>query len=107
MTAKLQIFTAKFGISAFRGAAKFHLFYLRKIFASDINDLQNCSDLGKFVIFADNTNIFVYDNNREEVVKKGNSVLTAVSSYMHANKLHINMKKCCYMHFKPKISTSN
>ena len=26
---------------------------------------------------------------------------------MHANKLHINMKKCCYMHFKPKISTSN
>ena len=26
---------------------------------------------------------------------------------MHANKLHINMKKCCYMHFRPKISTSN
>ena len=21
---------------------------------------------------------------------------------MHANKLHINMKKCCFMHFKPK-----
>ena len=72
-----------------------------------INDLQNCSDLGKFEIFADDTNIFVCDNNREEVVKKANSVLTAVSSYMHANKLHINMKKCCYMHFKPKISTSN
>ena len=26
---------------------------------------------------------------------------------MHANKLHINMKKCCYMHFKPKIGTSD
>ena len=35
------------------------------------------------------------------------SVLTVVSSYMHANKLHINMEKCCYMHFRPKIGTSN
>ena len=44
--------------------------------------------------------------------QKSNSILTAVSSYMHANKLHINMKKCCYMqylsmHFRPKISTSD
>ena len=62
------------------------------LFLIYINDLQNCSDPGKFVIFADDTNIFVCDNNREEVVKKANSVLTAVSSYMHANKLHINMK---------------
>ena len=35
-----------------------------------------------------------------------NSILV-LHFYMHANKLHINMKKCCYMHFKPKISTSN
>ena len=26
---------------------------------------------------------------------------------MHANKLHINIKKCCYMHFRPKIGTSD
>ena len=77
------------------------------LFLIYINDLQNCSDLGKFVIFADDTNIFVCDNNREELVKKSNSVLTAVLSYMHANKLYINMKKFFYMHFKPKISTSN
>ena len=68
--------------------------------------LQNCSDLGKFIIFADETNIFVCDDIREEVAKKANSVLTAVSSDMYANILHINMKKCCYMHFKPKIITS-
>ena len=59
------------------------------------------------MIFADDTNIFVCDENHEEVVKKANSILTAVSSYMHANKLHINMKKCCYMHFRQKISTSD
>ena len=77
------------------------------LFLIYINDLLNCSDLGKFVIFADDTNIFVCDDNHEEVVKKANSVLTAVSSYMHANKLHINMKKCCYMHFRPKIGIPN
>ena len=59
------------------------------------------------MIFADETNIFVCDDNHEEVVKKANSVLTAVSSYMHTNKLHINMKKCCYMHFRPKIGIPN
>ena len=26
---------------------------------------------------------------------------------MHANKLHINIKKCCYIHFRPKIGTSD
>ena len=26
---------------------------------------------------------------------------------MHANKLHINTKKCYYMHLRPKIGTSN
>ena len=51
-----------------------------------INDLLNCPDLGKFVIFADDTNIFVCDENHEKVVKKANSILTAVSSYMHAKK---------------------
>ena len=61
------------------------------------------------MIFADDTNIFVCDDNREGVVKKANCVLllTAVLSYIHANKLHIYMKKCCYMHFRPKISTSH
>ena len=79
------------------------------LFLIYINDLLNCSDLGKFVIFADDTNVFVCDGNHEEVVKKANSILllTAVSSNMHANKLHINMKKCCYMHFRPKIGTSD
>ena len=52
-------------------------------------------------------NICVCNENHEEVVKKANSILTAVSSYMHANKLHINMKKCFYMYFRPKISTSD
>ena len=35
-------------------------------------------------------------------INKANEVLDAVSKYMWANKLHINMIKTCFMHFPPK-----
>ena len=72
------------------------------LFLIYINDLINCSYLGKFILFADDTNIFVSGHSYEKAVQKANTILTSVSSYMHANKLHINMKKSCFMHFKPK-----
>ena len=72
------------------------------LFLIYINDLLNCSDIGKFILFADDTNIFVSGSSKKDVVDKANTILTSVSSYMHANRLHINMKKSCYMHFKPK-----
>ena len=36
--------------------------------------------------------------------KKGNKLLSCIKKYMILNKLHINMSKCCYIHFKPKAS---
>ena len=72
------------------------------LFLIYINDLLNCSNQGSFILFADDTNIFVSDDNLEAAISKANALLTSVSSYMYANKLHINMKKSCYMHFKPK-----
>ena len=72
------------------------------LFLIYINDLQNCSNLAQFILFADDTNIFVSGKNQEDAISKANTLLTSVSSYMHANKLHINMKKSCYMNFKPK-----
>ena len=44
------------------------------LFRIYINDLLNCFDPGKFVIFVDDTNIFVCDDNHEEVVKKAYAV---------------------------------
>ena len=76
------------------------------LFLIYINDLLNCSDIGKFILFADDTNIFVCGSSREQVVGKANEILTSVSSYMHANRLHINMNKSCYMHFRPKGTCS-
>ena len=47
------------------------------------NDLINCSDLGKFVLFADDTNIFVCGHSYEIALQKANMILSSVSSYMH------------------------
>ena len=71
------------------------------LFLIYINDLVNCSNDGQFVLFADDTNIFIIGENRDAVISKANILLESVSSYMYANKLHINIKKSCFMHFNP------
>ena len=71
------------------------------LFLVYINDIANCSDLGIFVLFADDTNIFVEGSTEQEAYQKGNCLLKLVKEYMLLNKLHMNMSKCCYIHFKP------
>ena len=34
-----------------------------------------------------------------KVFEKANKVLKSINDYMKCNLLHINIKKCCYMHF--------
>ncbi len=74
------------------------------LFLIYINDIVNSSDLAEFVLFADDTNIFVEGDSAESVHEKANIVLGKVNDYMTANKLHINIGKSCYMHFKPGLS---
>ena len=74
------------------------------LFLLYINDIANSSNLGTFVLFADDTNIFVEGESVEEAYEKGNILLHSIKKYMTLNKLHINMSKCCYIHFKPNIS---
>ena len=73
------------------------------LFIIYINDIYNSTHMGKFVLFADDTNIFVADKCMKTVYSKANKVLDAVNHYMRCNLLHINIKKCCYMHFKPRV----
>ena len=75
------------------------------LFLVYINDIANCSDLGIFVLFADDTNIFVEGSTEQEAYQKGNCLLKLVKEYMLLNKLHMNMSKCCYIHFKPNNET--
>ena len=74
------------------------------LFLLYINDLINCnqSDDCKFVLYADDTNIFIIADSREEAMKNANKVLDKVQNYMASNLLHINFDKCCFIHFNPE-----
>ena len=74
------------------------------LFLLYINDIINCSELVRFILFADDTNIFVADKCPVKVYNIANKILQSVVTYMNYNKLHINMEKCCYIHFKSKTN---
>ena len=85
------------------------------LFLIYINDIIKCfetmskanetekseSDNSVFVLFADDTNIFVSGKTYIIAANRANMILNAVSKYMSANKLHLNMDKLCFMHFSP------
>ena len=74
------------------------------LFLLYINDIVNSSRNGEYVLFADDTNIFVSGTTAQEAYINANDVLKNVNDYMLANQLHINISKCCYIHFKPSLS---
>ena len=74
------------------------------LFLIYINDICNVSDLARFVLFADDSNIFIQSTSKTELYRFANNFLDKISKYMKCNKLHINQKKSCYMYFNPKKS---
>ena len=74
------------------------------LFIIYINDIINSSRDCKFILFADETNIFVAGDTEKDAFDRANLVLSKVYLYMISNQLHINMGKCCYMHFRPKTT---
>ena len=77
------------------------------LFLLYINDIINCSKDAEFVLFADDTNIFVTANSLKEVYRKANEVLASVEKYMFCNQLHINAAKSNYMYFDPGKTVSD
>ena len=76
------------------------------LFLLYINDLIKCSRDASFVLFADDTNIFVTGNTKDEAFITANIVLKSVQHYMSANQLHINLSKSYYIHFDPSRGDS-
>ena len=75
------------------------------LFLLYMNDITNCfvDQDTNFVLYADDTNIFISGPSKEVTYLKANLVLEQVSKFMRCNLLHINMSKCCYMHFEPNV----
>jgi len=50
-------------------------------------------------LFADDSNLFVIDDNLEKLYDKANSELSSLSRWISSNKLHINYEKTTYILF--------
>ena len=74
------------------------------LFLIYVNDIVNTSEFGKFVLYADDTNIFISGSCEEEVYKKAQVVLDNVYNYMFDNQLHVNVSKSCFMYFRHEYS---
>jgi hypothetical protein len=77
------------------------------LFLIYMNDIVNCfnDENVRFVLYADDTNIFITGPSKESTYIKANIVLDCVTKFMRCNLLHINMSKCCYIHFKPEFES--
>ena len=69
------------------------------LFLIYIDDLKNCSTLLKFILFADDTNIFNMHNNLTTLINTTNQELQNLSSWFKANKLSLNVTKTNFMIF--------
>ena len=71
------------------------------LFLIYINSIINIAEDGNFILYADDTNIFVKGTSRDHVYSIANQILTCVYNFMLSNQLHINMTKCNYIYFRP------
>ena len=60
---------------------------------------SNCLDVASFILFADDSNLFVSGKSIEEVIEKTNSILSKMKQYLEANFLHINVGKSKVIQF--------
>ena len=63
------------------------------LFILFINDIINTSPITKFIMFADDTNLFFKDKDLSELYQKVNNELTKISKWFILNKLSLNIKK--------------
>ena len=74
------------------------------LFLLYINDMQNCNKDAniKFVLYADDTDVFIASDTIEKCIEEANYILASIEKYISSNLLHINLDKSCYMWFKYK-----
>ena len=69
------------------------------LFILYINDICNCASEAMFVLFADDTNVFISGSSILEAQQIAERTLLMISKYLFANYLHINVKKTKYIVF--------
>ncbi len=71
------------------------------LFIIFINDLTliSDSDIAKFILFADDLNLFITHVDRAILYRVANQILHKLYEYCLANRLIINYSKCCFIEF--------
>ena len=70
------------------------------LFILYINDICNVSNLVKFILFADDTNVFCAGDNQLELECMLNRELAKLCKWFAVNKLSLNLSKTSYMLFR-------
>ena len=85
-----------------------------QLFILYINDICNVSDVLKFVLFADDTNIFCSHNSISSLCRIIEDELVKLNIWFAVNKLSLNLEKTNFMffsntrsHVQPKITINN
>jgi len=72
------------------------------LFLLYVEDMQFCSKLLKFILFADDTNIFASHVDLTDLFAIENAELCHLADWCRANKLSLNLKKTHFMIFGPR-----
>ena len=72
-----------------------------------INDLVNCSSELYFTLYADDTSVYLNDNNINSLFNNMNSELKKLSEWISSNFLSLNVKKTVYLLFSGKKPISS
>ena len=72
------------------------------LFIIYINDIQNCSNILQFILFADDTSVFHSHADENTLIAEINKELKHVSDWLIANKLSLNISKSNFIRFGKK-----
>ena len=70
------------------------------LFLLYMNDIENCSKLLSFVLFADDTNIFYSNSCLEAINKVVQTEINKVTEWLNVNKLSLNITKTKFILFR-------
>ena len=77
------------------------------LFLLYINDLPSISSDLKYVLFADDTSLFLSDPSYDNLIRRFNTALELFNQWCIANRLSVNVDKTHYMHFTNRSSLLN
>ena len=77
------------------------------LFLIYINDITYVSDILQFILFADDTNIFLANRDLETLIETINNEIAHLNSWFLANRLSLNISKTNFMVFTKKKYSEN